>query len=72
MFIGEFLCLIAFYVLYWRAKRNNTPFETAKPFNPLIFWLPALCDMTATSTMYLGLGLTDASSKHLVHCTAHP
>lgn len=61
MFGGELLCLAAFYVLVWRAKLKKLNMERAKPFNPLVFILPALCDMTATSTMYLGLALTDAS-----------
>lgn len=31
-------------------------------FNPLILFIPAMCDMTATSIMYVGLNLTYASS----------
>jgi len=61
MFVGEFLCLLVFYALVWRAARSGTKMERAKPFNPIIFLLPALCDMTATSAMYVGLALTDAS-----------
>ena len=66
MFIGEFLCLIVFYALVLRASRAAPGSEAsklarAKPFNPAIFILPALCDMTATSCMYVGLALTDAS-----------
>ena len=61
MFIGEFSCLIAFYVARARARSRGDKFEEAAPFNPLIFLLPALCDMTATSLMYVGLSLTDAS-----------
>ena len=66
MFIGEFLCLIVFYALVLRASRAApgsaaSKLARAKPFNPAIFILPALCDMTATSCMYVGLALTDAS-----------
>ena len=32
-----------------------------KPWSPFIFILPAVCDMTATSCMYIGLTLTHAS-----------
>lgn len=32
-----------------------------KPWSPFIFILPAMCDMTATSCMYIGLTLTHAS-----------
>jgi len=71
MFIGETLCLIAFGGLYFDSygcaaapapkKRKPTQLQLARPFNPLLLALPALCDMTATSTMYVGLTLTYAS-----------
>lgn len=35
-------------------------------FSPLIFWPPALCDMTATSIQYIGLTLTYASSFQML------
>lgn len=35
-------------------------------WNPLIFLPPALCDMTATSIMYVGLNLTYASSFQML------
>jgi drug/metabolite transporter (DMT)-like permease len=61
MFLGEFLCLLAFRALLLQAARTGRPMETAKPFSRLIFVLPAVCDMTGTSLMYVGLTLTDAS-----------
>jgi drug/metabolite transporter (DMT)-like permease len=67
MFIGEYFCMIAFVLLKWyySGRKDDAGEEivvdTAKPFNPLIFWLPACCDMTGTSLMYLGLTMTDAS-----------
>ena len=61
MFIGEFLCLIVFYASKLRSQATGTKIESAKPFNFMIFLLPALCDMTGTSLMYVGLSLTDAS-----------
>jgi len=42
------------------ARIKHEPMEHAK-FNPLIFVLPACCDMTATSLMYIGLNWTYAS-----------
>ena len=36
------------------------------PFNPLIFWPAALCDMTATSIQYIALTLTYASSFQML------
>jgi len=60
MFIGEFLCILAYKVgVFWKNYKNQ-PVEHAK-FNPLIFVLPAICDMTATSLMYVGLTMTYAS-----------
>lgn len=59
MFIGEFMCLIAFRILI--CSNGSEKVDKAKPFNPIIFLLPALCDMTATSMMYIGLTWTYAS-----------
>ena len=36
------------------------------PFNPLIFWPAAICDMTATSIQYIALTLTYASSFQML------
>jgi len=60
MFLGEFLCMIAFRVLVCYKSVNKQEMEKSN-FNPLIFVLPACCDMTATSMMYLGLTWTYAS-----------
>jgi drug/metabolite transporter (DMT)-like permease len=38
----------------------------SRDYNPFIFLPPALCDMTATSTMYIGLNLTYASSFQML------
>jgi drug/metabolite transporter (DMT)-like permease len=61
MFMGEFLCLIAFKALWAFNKVTDRPNKEVTPFNPLIFVLPAICDMTATSCMYVGLNWTYAS-----------
>jgi len=61
MFLGEFLCLLAFHASLLRGRMTGKEVEKAKPFNRFVLLLPALCDMTATSTMYVGLSLTDAS-----------
>lgn len=42
-----------------RGKQESV--DTAKPFSPSIFILPACCDMSGTSMMYLGLTMTEAS-----------
>ncbi|KAJ8940915.1 hypothetical protein NQ318_017506 [Aromia moschata] len=69
MFLGEMFCLITFKTLYriysLRADGTEDVKELTKGnrnFNPLILFIPAMCDMTATSIMYIGLNLTYASS----------
>ncbi|XP_071537209.1 solute carrier family 35 member F6-like [Panulirus ornatus] len=73
MFVGEMLCMVAFFVPLLMAKRahRNAPEMAPMPketkrFPPMIFYLPALCDMTATSMMYLGLTMTYASSFQML------
>lgn len=38
----------------------------SRSFNPLVLLIPAWCDMTATSIMYIGLTLTNASSFQML------
>jgi len=78
MFIGEFLCLGAFFVSWLiKRKRNQGFVEDAQSSlgddQPAFTWKkayvflpPALCDMTATSVMYVGLNLTYASSFQML------
>lgn len=73
MFIGEFSCLVVFYLLrcYQKINRptpvtNTTENTDTQIVNPLLFWLPAVCDMCATSTVYFGLSLTYASSFQML------
>lgn len=70
MFLGELTCLAAFHisVCYNRKKRqsDDSSVGSSQKFNPVIFLVPALCDMTATSTMYVGLNLTYASSFQML------
>eukprot|EP01138_Halocafeteria_seosinensis_P001550 gb/GECG01001588.1/.p1 GENE.gb/GECG01001588.1/~~gb/GECG01001588.1/.p1 ORF type:complete len:410 (+),score=26.20 gb/GECG01001588.1/:1-1230(+) len=64
MFLGEFLCLFVYRFLKWRnadSPAYKKEVEASKPFNRVLLLLPALCDMTATSLMYVGLNLTYAS-----------
>ena len=65
MFVGELLCLLVFKGMVYNAsrksKKEKDAVDCAEPFSPFIFVLPACCDMTATSLMYLGLTMTDAS-----------
>lgn len=73
MFLGETFCLLAFFITityyrkYQRLSDEELP-ETVKSqkYNRFIFLLPAMCDMTATSTMYAGLTMTSASSAQML------
>lgn len=74
MFIGECSCMAAFYILRcvrrYKYNRRGSELSPAPSsvtrFPPLIFYVPAFCDMVATSTMYLGLTLTYASSFQML------
>lgn len=74
MFIGEFCCLLAFKIIYLFSsnKKQSSEAESlikteAPPkWNPIIWALPALCDSCATTSMYVGLTLTDASSFQML------
>ncbi|XP_048154115.1 solute carrier family 35 member F6 [Corvus hawaiiensis] len=67
MFLGEFSCLPVFYLLLLRHRRRADPGPApSRPFNPLLFLPPALCDMAATSIMYVALNMTSASSFQML------
>lgn len=66
MFMGEMLCLLAYFLLRWRSKSKGEKLPETKKFSPFIFVLPALCDLTATSTMYVALVLTNTSSFQML------
>ena len=65
LFYFKPLKLSPFSLGYYIVKRNIKPL-LPKKFNPLIFLPPACCDILATSTMYLGLNLTSASSFQML------
>lgn len=44
----------------------NYSIQGSKTFNPIIFIVPAMCDMIGTSLMYIGLNLTYASSFQML------
>ncbi|NWT77498.1 S35F6 protein, partial [Lanius ludovicianus] len=67
MFLGELSCLPVFYLLLLRDRRRADPGPApSRPFNPLLFLPPALCDMAATSIMYVALNMTSASSFQML------
>jgi drug/metabolite transporter (DMT)-like permease len=71
MFMGELCCLCLFYIMRYRERNNSAReslLETApqQDWSPWIFLPPAMCDMTATSLMYVGLNLTYASTYQML------
>ncbi|XP_077367443.1 solute carrier family 35 member F6 [Festucalex cinctus] len=67
MFLGEFSCLGVFYLLLCHDRRRPEPsMNPGQSFNPLLFFPPAMCDMLATSTMYVALNMTSASSFQML------
>ncbi|XGW27993.1 hypothetical protein V3C99_008079 [Haemonchus contortus] len=75
MFIGEFLCMGAFLIMFaYKRYRWNKDKENANPedepriprFNPFVFLPAAVCDIIATSVSYVGLTLTSASSYQML------
>ncbi|XP_043963199.1 solute carrier family 35 member F6 [Gambusia affinis] len=67
MFLGEFSCLAVFYILLFHDRRSPEPrMNIGRSFNPLLFFPPAMCDMTATSIMYVALNMTSASSFQML------
>ncbi|XP_061610621.1 solute carrier family 35 member F6 [Phyllopteryx taeniolatus] len=67
MFLGEFSCLAVFYILLCHDRRRPVPnMNPGQSFNPLLFFPPAMCDMLATSTMYVALNMTSASSFQML------
>ncbi|XP_071840120.1 solute carrier family 35 member F6-like [Apostichopus japonicus] len=67
MFIGESSCLLVFklIILYKTCKRKPIDIGDQK-FSPLVMLAPAMCDMCATSLMYMGLNLTFASTFQML------
>ncbi|XP_052865912.1 solute carrier family 35 member F6 [Anopheles cruzii] len=73
MFLGEFLCLLTFKALYYHLRRKNNGAEDRhdlvrgnREFSPFVLFVPAMCDMLATSIMYVGLNMTYPSSFQLL------
>ncbi len=57
MFIGEILCGVVFIGMRCSGRGEPMPY-----FNPLYLAVAGMCDMTATSMMYVGLTMTYVST----------
>ena len=61
MFIGEILCGVVYIGLRCTGRGEPMPY-----FNPLYLAVAGMCDMTATSMMYVGLTMTYASTFQIL------
>ncbi|KAK9531396.1 hypothetical protein VZT92_010823 [Zoarces viviparus] len=67
MFLGELSCIVVFYILLCHDRRRpERKMNPGQSFNPLLFFPPAMCDMTATCIMYVALNMTSASSFQML------
>ncbi|MBN3305923.1 S35F6 protein, partial [Amia calva] len=67
MFLGELSCLVVFHILLCHDRRSPEPkINPGQAFKPILFFPPAMCDMTATSIMYVALNMTSASSFQML------
>lgn len=76
MFVGEIGCLIVYLIDRQRRLSNRMangsnigpydPVLDAPKFEPLIFAIPAMLDLTSTCISYTGLTLTYASSYQML------
>eukprot|EP00096_Caligus_rogercresseyi_P014440 TRINITY_DN6960_c0_g1_i2.p1 TRINITY_DN6960_c0_g1~~TRINITY_DN6960_c0_g1_i2.p1 ORF type:complete len:423 (+),score=100.03 TRINITY_DN6960_c0_g1_i2:169-1437(+) len=73
MFLGEMLCMVAYFGMQvfnrYRNREQEADSSDKLPFTwrqSWIFFVPAMLDMSATSIMYVGLTLTSASSFQML------
>ena len=68
--LGEMMCMLVYLIYIYCIRKDletdqNEDKDKPKP-NPFLFLPPALCDVTATSMMYVGLTLTSASQFQML------
>ena len=68
MFLGEMSCIVVFKVWFYHHKYRKLDMKVFGPqkFNPLVWAVPAMCDLLGTSTMYVGLTWTFAASFQML------
>ena len=68
MFLGEMSCYFIFKIWSrWHVMgKKDTKYFAPQKFNPLVWAIPALCDMAATSTACIALVWTYASSFQML------
>ena len=65
MFLGEATCLVAWWTARWMRGGGHGQ-RSKSTYSPIIFILPALCDVVGTSIVYWGLTLTTASDYQML------
>ena len=68
--LGEMMCMLVYLIYIYSIRKDletdpDEDKDKPKP-NPFLFLPPALCDVTATSMMYVGLTLTSASQFQML------
>ena len=68
MFVGEMSCYFAFKIWYYLrvARKKDISIFGPQKFNPLVWAIPALCDVAGTSLVYVALVWTYASSFQML------
>ena len=68
MFMGEMACLFVFKAWYYfrLCRKKDISIFGPQKFIPFVWAIPAMCDLTATSTMYLALTWTYAASFQML------
>ena len=68
MFLGEMSCIFAFtaWFYYKKCRRQDMKEFGPQKFIPVVWAIPAMCDLLGTSTMYVGLTWTYAASFQML------
>ena len=68
MFLGEMMCIFAFKAWFYfrHCRKKDMSIFGPQKFLPFVWAIPAMCDLLGTSTMYVGLTWTFASSFQML------
>ena len=65
IFLGETLCMVVVCIEKWYSSEGPQT-----PYNPLIFWCTAFCDIIAIPLQLIAITLTYASTFQMMRCVA--
>ena len=68
MFLGEMMCIFAFKAWFYfrKCRKQDMSIFGPQKFLPFVWAIPAMCDLLATSAMYVGLTWTSAASFQML------